>query len=162
MISDNRRDYSWREGRNSEERFKASCEKVGYSVRKSSKKDDIEKHIDFYITRSNGTFTSVDVKGANHPETIWVELKNVLGKVGWLFGKAEFIAFDMSEVNGFCMVRRTDLIRLVEEEVDANFVEKQYAYKKLYQRKNRSDVITKLHLTDIKKCRSFKILPYTE
>lgn len=162
MVSQDRRDYSWNEGRNSEKKFKESCERVGYSVRKSSKEDDIDKHIDFYITRTNGTFTSVDVKGGNHPETIWIELKNVLGKVGWLFGKAEFIAFDMSEVNGFCMVRRTDLIRLVEEEVDAKFVGKYDAYKKLYQRKNRFDVLTKLHLSDIKQCRSFKILPYTQ
>ena len=126
---------------------------------KSDRDTDIYDHIDYFVARINDE-TSVDVKGGNHPSTIWVEFKNVHGNEGWLYGKAEYIAFDMPELGGFVMVGRRELARLSEKIVEPVFVTKQEATRKYYQRAGRQDVISRLELDDIKKLVSFKILKY--
>ena len=44
QISKNRWNYSFREGTDTEKRFKTLLESEGYKVEKSSKQDDIHKH----------------------------------------------------------------------------------------------------------------------
>ena len=61
-------------------------------------------HIDYWHDDQG-----VDVKGNNLPDEIWVELKNVQGKHGWLFGEATSIAFDMPELASFVVVDREEL-----------------------------------------------------
>ena len=101
MVTNSRRRYSKQQGDLSEKRFIQACEKVGYEVKKSTVKEDIYSHIDYWVKR-RGDWYGVDVKGNRHPKTIWVEFQNVRGKTGWLHGEAEFIAFDIAEEGGFC------------------------------------------------------------
>jgi hypothetical protein len=107
-----------------------------------------------------GGQTSVDVKGNNYPHEIWVEFINVRGNDGWLFGQAEYIAFDIEAIQGLAMVSRTELLALCERLVVKEFVPKQQAYHKLYNREGRHDVISRLELIDIAPLKTFKILNY--
>ena len=48
-ITNKRRKYSWQEGNKAEDIFYNLIKSMGVDITKSSKKDDIFKHIDFYI-----------------------------------------------------------------------------------------------------------------
>jgi hypothetical protein len=77
-----------------------------------------------------------------------------------MYGKAEYIAFDMPEVGGFVMVRTNELRNLCEAIVEPIFVTKQEATRKFYQRDGRQDVISRLELQDLQTLVSFKVLNY--
>lgn len=159
MVSKERRQYSNQVGDITAQRFVEACYAIGYTCEKSDRNTDIYDHIDYFVTRASSK-TSVDVKGGNHPDTIWVEFKNVNGDAGWMYGKAEFIAFDMPELRGFVMVRTKELRELCEQIVEPVFVTKQEATRKFYQRAGRQDIISRLQLEDIKKLKSYKLLTY--
>jgi len=78
-VSNERRQYSNQVGDITAKRFVEACEAIGYSCEKSDRNTDIYDHIDYFVTRLNDE-TSVDVKGGNHPNTIWVEVKKVNGE----------------------------------------------------------------------------------
>lgn len=157
-----RKDYSEKVGNDTQNNFVKACESVGYVCKKTTDEVDIKEHIDYYIVRKNNTKTSVDVKGGNYTKVIWVEFNNVKGETGWLYGKAEKIAFDMPELSGFVVVDRKELLSLCDEIVEKVFVSKKDATRKLYQREGRRDVISRLELTDLMKLKSYKLLKYAE
>ena len=75
---------------------------LGGEVERSSKYDDVEKHVDFWWDSPRKGRIGIDVKGLNknkrgdtkYDDSIhWLELQNVQGKDGWLKGNAEYIAF---------------------------------------------------------------------
>ena len=95
MISQNRRKYSSATGRVAEVRFVRAALRLGFQVAKGSRKDDVQLHIDYWLSYGEDGLWGVDVKGNNLPEEIWCEFKNVAGDPGWMYGKADIIAFDM-------------------------------------------------------------------
>jgi hypothetical protein len=163
-VSAHRRKYSQEEGDKAANKFVKACEAIGYKARKSTDKEDMYDHIDYWVKRKNhrneDIESGVDVKGGNHPHCVWVEFKNVIGKKGWMYGEAEFIAFEMPEENGFVVVRRKELADYAELVVEETFVPKAEAYRKLYQRAGRQDVISLLYLDDLKELKSYKVLRY--
>jgi hypothetical protein len=159
VTSNSRRRYSNSTGRVAEVRFVRAAENLGIEVTKSSRQDDIYNHVDYWLTHDDKR-CGVDVKGNNLPDEIWVELKNVQGNNGWLFGGAKIIAFDMPEEHGFSIVDRLELKEWVDQNVGKEVVEKKNAYRKLYQRKDRSDIITRLILEDIKSLNSYRVWKY--
>ena len=164
VVSQHRRTYSNQQGNESARRFVDACRAIGYETRKSTREEDIYDHIDYWVKRLNHkndvVESGVDVKGGNHPHCVWVEFKNVIGKKGWMYGEAEFIAFEMPEENGFVVVRRKELADYAELVVEETFVPKAEAYRKLYQRAGRQDVISLLYLDDLKELKSYKVLRY--
>lgn len=95
-----------------------------------------------------------DVKGAkkikrSDPEVNyryhWVELKNVSGKPGWLYGKADFFAFELERY--WCLVAREALERFVKDRVE--MVYKDFPLYALYQRKGRKDLISLIPSEDL-------------
>jgi hypothetical protein len=162
MISKERLEYSNEFGGRVEQMFVSACQKVGYVCEKTDDNTDMYLHIDYIVYRNNNTKTSVDVKGGNHPNVIWVEFKNVNGNDGWMFGSAEIIAFDMPELFGFCIVNRKELLEWCYQNVEKVFVVKKEATRKLYQRKDRKDVISRLELSDIQKLSSYRLLKYNQ
>jgi hypothetical protein len=75
---------------------------LGGNVKRSTKYEDIYKHIDFWWDSPRKGRIGIDVKGLNkskrsdneYDDSIhWLELQNVNGKDGWLKGEAEYIAF---------------------------------------------------------------------
>ena len=75
---------------------------LGGEVERSTKYEDINKHVDFWWDSPRKGRIGIDVKGLNknkrgdneYDDSIhWLELQNVKGNDGWLKGKAEYIAF---------------------------------------------------------------------
>ena len=159
MIQKSRKDYSKKIGDDTEDLFVSACTKLVYACTKTNASTDIFDHIDFYIDRPSGR-TSVDVKGKNTIDSIWVEFKNVRGKNGWLYGKAQYIAFDMPELNGFVMVGRNELKDRCEQIIEKVFVSKNEAIRKLYTRDGRMDVIAQIQLNDINDLKSYRLIRY--
>jgi len=163
MISKSRKAYSGSTGRVAEVRFVRAAEEKGLQVTKSSRSDDMHKHVDYWLAINEEGKWGVDVKGNNLPDEIWVELQNVGGNPGWLKGEAAIIAFDMPEEGGFSVVSRVDLLEYVNQNVSTEVVkDKRNAYKNLYQRRDRQDLITILHLRDIRKLDSYRVWKYFE
>lgn len=151
-VSVARRSKSWRSGNLAATRY----ERCYPEARKSSRAEDIFMHIDYW----HGDI-GVDVKGNNLPDEIWVELKNVRGQPGWVFGEAAYIAFDMPECGGFVIVSREELKEYCRLHVDlSELVQKKDAYKRCYSRKDRDDLITKLVLEDLRTLPSYVVKPY--
>jgi len=143
-----------------EVRFKRAAEKLGFEVRKASRKEDMHKHIDYWLVYTDRKH-AVDVKGNNLPDEIWCEFKNVRGNPGWMYGNAHIIAFDIPEEGGFAVVDRQELAFWCEKNVIDEFVtDKKYAYRRKYQRKDREDVITKVNLHDLKCLESYRVWGY--
>ena len=161
MVSQSRRNYSSATGRVAEVRFIRAAEQLGFQVTKGSRKDDMHLHVDYWIAHGNSSSWGVDVKGNNLPDEIWCEFKNVKGNPGWMYGKSEIIAFDMPEEGGFSIVDRVELKDYCEANVIKESVDhKSKAYKRMYTRKDREDVITKLKLSDIRDLVSYRVWQY--
>lgn len=115
----------------------------------ATKNEDIKDHVDVKIVYK------FDVKGlkkrrrsdAETDETIhWVELKNVQGKLGWLYGDADFFAFELKKY--WLIVDKLKLQDFIKETVSKEYVEKPELYK-FYRRKDRKDVITLVSSIDL-------------
>lgn len=160
-LTKKRREYSSNTGRVAEVRFVRAARNKGLMVTKSSHTEDMHDHIDYWLALKDGGTWGVDVKGNNLPDEIWVEIKNVLGNKGWLYGGAKIIAFDMPEEGGFCIVNREELAFFCEKHVrDETVSNKAEAYLKKYTRQGREDVISKLKLHDIKGLLSYRVWEY--
>lgn len=147
-----KRHQAMRQGRFIEKRYMRARPKAV----KATKEQDLFDHIDFFDEEG-----SVDVKGNNLPEEIWLEFKNVQGKAGWMYGKADWISFDLPEMNGFVTVLRENLLEYALRVTDmSELVQKRQAYKKLYRRKDREDLITIVTINDLVEVDSFHVRPY--
>ena len=167
------------EGANAEATFVALATKRGYSPRKTSKQDDMRKHVD-YVLKAKGKSgkpveLGVDVKAMKRiqrrvvkggelakvqDEWHWIELKNVQGKHGWVYGEAHFIAFERE--NDFILVNRQELVDWLGSSkkirYDLPFVTlAKLAKYKIYQRKGRRDEITQIRTEDLLSLKSAKI-----
>ena len=149
---------SYLDGSISENIFVSIAKYNGFTVSESSQYDNIYNHIDFYLTKGDLKI-SFDVKGQKRKnrkdkeksnQIIWIELQNVLGKKGWLYGKQDYIAFEFYEY--FIIVKTEHLKKYIQSIINFNlpYVQKpDLAYKRLYQRKNRKDLITIIKKTDL-------------
>lgn len=151
-LSNKRRFDSKVEGDSSENRFSL----IFPDAVPSTKMENIKLHVDFWLSDGRG----VDVKGKNYPHEIWVEIKNVNGDLGWLYGKADFFAFELYELGGFACVDANDLRDFVAKNVRKEYTSKSNAYLKLYRRQNRMDTITKITICDLKSLDSFRVVSY--
>ena len=164
---------SIREGTDGEKRFKNIIESFGLLVRSASFKENVHQHIDFFITGNKNSESldrfhfSVDVKARKRKsrssdeydeEYTWIEFKNVKGKKGWVYGDADKIAFEIED--GFLMVDREELVKWCEKKVDfKKSVSNPYsAIYKVYTRKGRDDLITRIKTDDIRGLGSCRLL----
>ena len=159
------------EGLQGEKRFRAIIESFGLSAKEASFKENVHDHIDFFVKGETEKLSdfgfSVDVKARKRKsrgsdeyddEYAWVEFKNVQGKKGWLYGKADKIAFEIE--SGFLMVDRAELVKWCEEKVDfTRFARKAHtAIYKVYTRKGREDLISRIKIEDVRGLNSCKLL----
>jgi len=131
--------------------------KKGWKVVNASKAGNIDDHYDFEISRED-QHLKVDVKSKKRisrktkgvqDELIWVEFRTVRDTKGWLFGKADLIAFENQ--NGFKIVERRALVRVINRLVKLHIkVNKpEDALYKVYTRKGRPDEITLIKASDL-------------
>lgn len=155
-----------KEGHSAENIFKKIAESKNYLVTLASKQENMHKHIDMFLEgRDSETkkkkVISVDIKASKRTsrkdknfnyEWVWIEIKNVQGRKGWLFGEADFIAFEQEK--HFVLVPRKTLVSFVKSNVrfDLDKVERaSHAKYKIYQRRGRRDQITQVKLEDLLK-----------
>jgi hypothetical protein len=138
-------------GTAAEQRFANICREKGYAIRPATSYENRVRHFDFRVCGDK-----VEVKAmksprrgmAPDPDMIYVELRNVSGGDGWLYGDADLIAFGQRD--GFLMVNRRELVRLVEwMRPRCRRSAVSGVYHTLYSRVNRDDLVMVLHIDDI-------------
>jgi hypothetical protein len=116
----------------------------------SDKNTDIIEHYD--ITIGN---TRIDVKGLKkinrwdndvNENIHWVEIKGITGHLGWLYGKADYFAFETFDY--WILVSKIKLQELIKIRTKKEWVKEKELYK-LYQRPNKQDVITLVKTIDL-------------
>lgn len=127
-------------------------EKLGGEIRLASEYDDIYGHVDIYW-KDYG----IDVKALKKTsrgdncanENIhWIELRNVTGKKGWVFGDADYIAFELEDY--WVLVTPKKIIKLLEQKVtNFDIVNDSSLLYRYYQRSGREDIIVKIKTIDL-------------
>lgn len=140
-------------GTAAEQRFFDICRSRDYTIRPATSYENRVNHFDFEVQGY-----AVEVKSmkaprrgmAPDPNMIYVELKNVSGGSGWVYGNADFIAFE--QYNGFLMVDRNKLVQLVQSmQSMCRKSNVSGVYHTLYSRANRDDLVIVLHVKDLAK-----------
>ena len=145
-------------GARAEALFATLAKKLGWKVTPSAKAQNIDEHWDFLIEKEGHAY-KVEVKSrkrvsrddaGTQSALTWVELHGVRPKdAGWLFGKADLIAFEKE--NSFLLVRKADLLAVVNKKVNlvAKVSEPRDAVYKIYKRTGRKDKLTLLPMSDL-------------
>jgi hypothetical protein len=145
-------------GEKAEGLFAEIAQRTMWQISPSSKDENINEHWDFAIQKDAENF-KVEVKSAKRInrndkkiqfEYSWVEIHGVRPKdTGWLFGKADLIAFEKE--NSFIFVKRLDLLAVVNKKVNlvAKVHDPKNALYKIYTRDGRKDKLTLLPISDI-------------
>lgn len=143
-------------GEKAENIFEELAKKRGLKIKKSSFRQQLS-HIDFLITNKENKTFFIDVKARKRvsrytdsftDELIWIELKNVQGNEGWLYGCADFIAFERE--NDFVIVPRKNLILICDKLITSKIVEKSTeALYCRFSRKTRKDELSLIKMQDI-------------
>jgi hypothetical protein len=152
-------------GQKAESSFAKSAIKHGWVVEPAPEDSNKNEHFDYLISKEDRSL-KVEVKSRKRmgrkdsevqDEHVWIELHGVRkDDQGWLYGKADLIAFELK--NSFRIVRRTDLLDLVEKLVDftAKVEKSRQALYKLYSRSGRSDSLTIIKAEDLLKITSLE------
>lgn len=153
-------------GMKAQDRFAECIIKHNFQIKVSSKEEDINSHIDFFIRRnSDGAVFSVDVKAkrtlkkhepASNIDWLYIEIKNTMGARGWIHGDADLIAFEREDC--FLVVDRVSLLEFLMKRCDLTqrAVAASEAYYIAYTRDNRSDLITMMNINDLVHCKCVK------
>ncbi len=154
------REQSIAEGDTAQKLFATIAQREGWVCSKADPDETLRLHWNMCIRKKRQAYR-VDIKarkrvqrGDAEPqdEWIWIEDKNVYGGDGWLRGAAELTAFQTDQ--GFTIVRRRDLMRLVYKMVDFDQAPVQSATEARYRpytRVGRQDRITQIRLRDLDK-----------
>ena len=144
-------------GEHAENLFILLAVKLGWKISASTQQENIHDHWDYLIEKDDKQY-KVEVKSKkriNRTDAreqnnfIWVELQNVRGETGWLFGKADLIAFEREKA--FLFVKKPDLLKTVNKKVDlvAKVKIPKDAVYKIYKREGRKDKLTLLPMNDV-------------
>ena len=127
----------------------------GGEIYHSTIEEDQSDHIDLWWIYNNkrigfdvksmkkSSRTDVNVNTSIH----WIEIQNVRGKHGWLFGKSHYIVFET--ISDWLIIRRTDLINLLKQHVKSFTISRSKDFYACYQRYNRQDIIVKVPTIDL-------------
>lgn len=116
----------------------------------SDKNTDIIEHYDLTIGN-----TRIDVKGLKkvnrwdnevNENIHWIEIKGITGHLGWLYGEADYFAFETFDY--WILVSKIKLQKLIKTRTIKKWVKEKELYK-LYQRPNKQDVITLVKTIDL-------------
>lgn len=130
--------------------------KEGGITKHASKKDDIYGHVDIIWTINDHDylFDVKSLKKANRSDCTpddsihWIELQNVNGNIGWLYGKAHYIAFET--LSDWLIVKRADIINMLKNKIVDNAISKSKNFYTFYQRDGRQDIVVKVPTKDLR------------
>lgn len=146
-------------GQRAEDIFIKIAAERGWEIKPASSTENIDDHFDYRIKKDKELY-KIEVKGkkrihradvTTQEELVWIELHGVrIHDAGWLFGKADLIAFQMNA--SFRIVKRQELIALVCKLIDykSKVNSPKDALYKTYSRAGRSDILTMLRYEDLK------------
>jgi len=136
------------EGKNTELRFAATLTNPKFA----SKEEDMHEHWDLmdssgyrYDVKGMKKYRRSDSKPTDRLH--YVELRNVNGNAGWLYGKAYYIVFETR--SWWIVVKREDLVQFVEGVIIGSDPSEKPEPYKLYQREGRQDLLTILPTVDL-------------
>ena len=153
---------SYQYGLDAEVEFSRLAKLRGCSVEPATKSEQFD-HVDFHLTseEEDGKMKAmVDVKARKkvsrrdafyQDQLIWVEFKNVSGKLGWLYGLSDFIAFETE--SSFVLAFRKELADWCEAHIDLDREVRspRKALYSAYTRKGKQDLLSLIKLEDVKK-----------
>ena len=122
---------------------------------KASREEDMYSHIDVIWEQDSKRYT-FDIKSAkkesrsdNLPnyDINWIEIQNVRGNLGWLYGKADYIVFETYK--HWLIVKRTDIITLINSKVVDKTIQNSKEFYTYYQRNGRQDIVVKVPTKDL-------------
>ncbi len=157
-------------GELAERKFFAFCSKYPYmKLRNATKYEEIFYHYDYVMQvrkKNKHEYFRIEVKSMKSkkrgqkqdPNIIFLEYKNIDGGMGWLYGNADYIAFEQYKF--FILFPRLDLLKFAEmKRKKIKTAKDSGIINTLYSRKNRKDLIGCFSLSEIKeKCNKFYIL----
>lgn len=124
--------------------------KLFNNVSPSTRSEDMYEHWDLKIT------AKVDVKSLKkqHREDImhnenfhWVEIKNVNDNDGWVYGDADFFAFETNDY--WIILKKEHLQEFIENKTEGKKIGSSKDPYELYRRKDRKDVVVKVKTLDL-------------
>ena len=136
--------------------FKKVEEKFGETIKQfgetsqSTKEQDIHEHWDIKL---DVKFDVKAIKKTNRYDTEpnenihWVELKNVRGDKGWLYGDAHYFAFETEDY--WIIVEKQSLQDLIADKCKDKIRTLKPELYKLYQRTDRLDIVTLVKTIDL-------------
>jgi hypothetical protein len=134
-----------RKGREVERKFASFFD----NVELSTEEEDMKGHFDLSVT------SRIDVKGlkkvnrsddAPDENLHWLEIKNVNGGYGWVYGEADYFAFET--IDYFVVVSKEGVQQLLKDLVEKKYTKEPKLYR-LYSRKDRKDVLTLVKTIDL-------------
>jgi len=137
-------------GYRAEQLYKELAINHGFKVTDSTSDQDRVEHWDWLLKKKN--FHRVEVKAMKRmygsppqDKFTWIELQGITAYPGWLYGKADVIAFQEKE--WFRSVKRVALVRIVEEYIKTT-------HPVIHTRRDRKDkaILIPTALMDMIKC----------
>lgn len=116
----------------------------------SDKRQDIIEHWDVKVGN-----VKIDVKGLKkvkrsddsvNENIHWIEIKGITGHLGWLYGNADYFAFET--IKYWIIVKKETLQEYIKEHTIKEWTERPTT-NKLYTRNGRQDVITLVSTLDL-------------
>lgn len=141
-------------GSRAESLFVRACQRRGvHHCCKASREQDRLEHFDFIVS----WWGRVEVKAMKarrrgmppDPNVIYLELKGITGHHGWLYGNADYVAFEQP-YQTFLVIPRTELVRQAHAFAPncARSSRSGVPYT-FYSRPNREDLVMVLDVADV-------------
>jgi hypothetical protein len=132
-----------------EEKFAEFIKKYG-ETSSSTRSEDINEHWDVKLDVKFDVKALKKIKRSDlYPdENIhWVELRNVNGDKGWLYGDADYFVFETDDY--WLVVEKEKLQKFISEKCKEKIKTEEPALYKFYTRKDRKDVVALVKTIDL-------------
>jgi hypothetical protein len=134
-------------GQKAEQRFAQLLNNPKFSTPEQDMKEhwDVESDGKRYDVKAMKRWKRSDTKPTDRMH--FVELRNVHGELGWLYGEADYIAFETRRY--WIVVNRRTLMPYIEAIVGNSEQSLKPAVYRLYQREGRKDLMTVVPTVDL-------------
>ena len=113
----------------------------------STEEQDMKEHWDLMVKYDVKMLKRKNRHSDFNENIHWVELQNVNGAVGWLYGRADFFTFEI--VDYWIVVSKEDLQIFISKKCAKKEWSKTPELYKLYRRNGRKDIITMVKTIDL-------------